>query len=115
MDERRRHTRHRVYYPVQIDTAEKKERVAVARNTSVSGVLVGSPSRYAEGEAVELMFRVDQKKSEHKRVRGTIVRAGQDQTGGWFSRTYAVKFEEELPWLEDELARAEPEQGYLRR
>ncbi len=114
MMNRRRHDRHPLYYAVQIDTAEKRERVGVARNTSISGVLVGSPSRFQRGQEVELSFRVAPEE-DHTRVSGTIVRCDRDPSGGWFSHVYAVQFARELPWLDYALATAEPEQAYLHR
>lgn len=113
MDNRRRHERHRVYYPISIDTHAKRERVGMARNTSVSGLMFGSPSQFDPGERVWLSFKVTNQQAEAC-ITGTILRASQDPNGGWFSRTYAVRFDEEAPWLEGALTEAAPKQAYLR-
>lgn len=43
MPERRRHQREERYFPVQIDSAEKSDRIGIARNCSASGLLIGTP------------------------------------------------------------------------
>lgn len=112
MSERRRHQRHRAAFPVQIDGDEKKDRIGVARNASISGVLVGTPSRFSAGERVTLSLKFVGEPD--LRVRGRIVRIDADKRSDWFNRILAVAFDEAVPELELLLDAAEQQQSALR-
>src|SRR6185503_18705883 len=113
MAERRRHPRHRATFPVQIDTERKKQRLGVARNASVSGVLLGTGSRFDAGERVSLALQFHGKAQEW-RVSGRIVRVGSDRASDWFSRILAVEFDQALPEIEALLDQTEREQAEIR-
>jgi len=113
MLERRRHPRHRATFPVQIDTEQKKRRLAVTRNASVSGVLLGTGSRFDAGERVSLALQFHGEAREW-RVSGRIVRVASDRASDWFSRILAVEFDQEVPEIEALLDQTEREQAELR-
>jgi Tfp pilus assembly protein PilZ len=113
MPERRRHPRHRATFPIQIDTAQKKQRLGVARNASVNGVLIGTGSRFDAGERVSLALQFHGE-AQQWRVSGRIVRVASDRTSDWFSRILAVEFDQALPEIEALLDQTEREQAELR-
>jgi hypothetical protein len=90
MHERRRHTREEVYFPVQIDSKEKSERVGVARNSSASGLLIGTPSRFSVGEELDLTFTV-QYGGPYQKKHGRVVRVTLDDQADLFRQLVAVE------------------------
>jgi len=88
----RRHSRYETRLPVEIESPAKPGRVAVAKNVSQGGLLLGTPSRFAPGQRVRVRFRT-RKDGPQYELPGTIVRAGRDAHGEWLSRLIAVEFD----------------------
>jgi hypothetical protein len=88
----RRHSRYEARLPVEIESPAKPGRVAVARNISQGGLLLGTPSRFAAGQRVRVRFRTRRDGPQYE-LAGTIVRAGRDANGEWLSRLVAVEFD----------------------
>jgi hypothetical protein len=108
-DERRRHARHRVCFPIRVDGDRKHDRVGMSRDGSASGILFGTPSHFDLGDRLVVSFQVSR---EHDPVRlaGRVVRVGIDGShrDSWCSRLVALEFERAHPELEDYLAREAP-------
>lgn len=77
---------------MEIESPAKPGRVAVARNVSQGGLLLGTPSRFAAGQRVRVRFRTRRDGPQYE-LAGTIVRAGRDENGEWLSRLIAVEFD----------------------
>ncbi len=90
MPERRRHQREEIYFPVQIDSAEKSDRIGIARNCSASGLLIGTPSHFSVGEELELRFALKYG-GPQQRVHGRVVRVSLDEQADLFRRLLAVE------------------------
>jgi hypothetical protein len=88
----RRHSRYEARLPVEIESPAKPGRIAVARNVSQGGLLLGTPSRFAAGQRVRVRFRTRRDGPQYE-LPGTIVRAGRDANGEWLSRLVAVEFD----------------------
>jgi hypothetical protein len=88
----RRHFRHETRLPVEIESPQKPGRIAVARNVSQGGLLLGTPSKFAPGQRVRVRFRTRHDGPRYE-LPGTIVRAGRDANGEWLSRLIAVEFD----------------------
>ena len=89
MSERRRHPRYEAFLSVQIDGADKVGRVGVSHNVSCSGMLLATPSRFEEGQVLELTILGKNGKQKH--VRGLICRQS-ESLGHAFSRKLAITF-----------------------
>src|SRR5262245_31405027 len=103
MDEKRRHPRYRISFPVRIDGPEKNDRVGVSFDVSACGMLLSTRSQFAVGQPLELTFRVG-KNGDEQRVRGHVVRL----TESWehfFPRRVAVAFDAALGDIDVELRR----------
>jgi hypothetical protein len=109
--ERRKHTRFDICFPVRLDSSKKAGRIGMSRNSSVGGMLLGTPSRFQAGDALRLTFRVAAAQAAETIVRGRVVRVGFDETNldSWCRRLLAIEFDEPLPdlvpWLEQEAPR----------
>lgn len=90
MHERRRHSREEVYFPVQIDSQDKTDRVGVARNSSASGLLIGTPSRFAVGDQVDLTFAF-RYGEPYQKIHGRVVRVTVDDQADLFRQLVAVE------------------------
>ncbi len=88
----RRHSRHEIRFPLEIDSPTKEGRVGVVRNLSRGGLLLGTPSHFRPGQRVRLRFR---SKTDGPRydVVGTVVRSDHDPQAGWLGRLVAVVFD----------------------
>jgi hypothetical protein len=88
----RRSSRHKVRFPVSIESPAKPGRIGVVRNVSEWGALLGTPSRYRPGQRVRLRYRakVDGPQLE---LLGTVVRTTLDLEGDWLMRLVAVRFD----------------------
>lgn len=95
MPERRRHQREEIYFPVQIDSAEKADRVGIARNSSVSGLLIGTPSHFSVGDELDLTFSLKYGEPQ-QRVHGRVVRITLDEQADLFRRLIAVELDSKL-------------------
>ncbi len=90
MPERRRHKREEIYFPVQIDSAEKTERVGIARNSSASGLLIGTPSHFSVGDELDLTFSLKYGEP-YQTAHGRVVRIALDDQADLFRRLVAVE------------------------
>ena len=96
MSERRTHVRHPANVVVAISTDERKDRVGVTSDVSAAGLLVHSLSRFAVGERVSLMYRLNGVESI---ATGKVVRAERDDRWMMFPHAAAVEFESPQPTL----------------
>jgi hypothetical protein len=113
--ERRSHSRHRVCFPIQVDSSAKPDRIAMCRNSSIAGMLLATPSRYQPGERLRLRFRVTHEQREQAIIEGVVVRVLEDarSDAGWWRRLVAVRFDRILDALEPLLALEAPRQASL--
>lgn len=88
----RRHSRHEIRFPLEIDSPAKGGRVGVAKNLSRGGLLLGTPSRFNPGQRVRLRFKTKNDGPRYDLV-GTVVRSANDPEGGWLSRLVAIAFD----------------------
>ena len=72
----------------------------MCRNGSVSGLLLGTPSRFRLGERILMAFRVSERHGQEKQVAGTIVRVETDAPDSWFNRLVAVQLDAPDPELD---------------
>jgi len=94
MSERRTAGRHEVFVPVNVSTHERRDRVGMIRDLSESGVLFHSLSRYAIGERVAVMFKLN---GERVPTSGCVVRAAvDDNADNMFRFLTAVRFDAPL-------------------
>lgn len=104
---RRRNRRFRVCCALAVATAsdesgvqEKRfgDRFAIARDLSLDGVLVGTPSRFTVGDRIELLFRAPGGPLDETHVRGEVVRVARNESDAAFVWSYlvAVRFEEPM-------------------
>ena len=89
MSDRRRHSRTDVFFPVRIDSPQKSDRIGVARNSSASGLLIGTPSHFAVGDPLVLTFGTTYGEPE-RRMKGRVVRVDLDEEADLFYRLVAV-------------------------
>jgi PilZ domain-containing protein len=103
-EDRRRHERHRICFPIRVDSAKKRDRVGMSRDGSASGILFGTPSHFDVGDELTLRFRVSEKHGE-VHIPGRVVRVGIDarHRDSWCSRLVAIEFVEPHPELEQDL------------
>lgn len=92
MEHKRRHARRTIRFPLALETPAKPGRVGVARDVSVSGVLLGTPSRYALGQRVRVRFR-PRADGPTVDIAGTVVRSERNPEGDWLSRLVAIAFD----------------------
>ena len=100
MTERRRYARHRLAFPIRLDSKRKTGRIGMCRNGSISGLLLGTPSRFRLGERLLLAFRVSERHQQEKQLQGTIVRVEEDTPDSWFNRLVAVELDAPDPELD---------------
>jgi hypothetical protein len=82
MDERRRHPRHQVWFPVQLDRRGGTSGIAAAcQDGSASGLLLRSPAVVDVGERVSLVFRALRAQRNWFRFEGTVVRVDVELDG----------------------------------
>lgn len=92
MPERRRESRREDFFPVRIDSARKPDRLGVVRNSSSSGLLIGTPSRFEVGDEVDLTFS-PRLGDPPRRCRARVVRVALDPEADLFYRLVAVQLE----------------------
>ena len=100
-DERRKHARYALWFPVRIGTGEKPEAIGVTRDASQAAIRVSAATKLEVGEHVTVSFTLPESEQEH-RVEGTILRMepnGDDPHGLWPYRI-TVSFDKEVPELE---------------
>jgi hypothetical protein len=100
MSDRRRFERLPIQVPVNVSTTERRDRVGMIRDLSASGLLFHSLSRYAIGERVIVMFKLNHGKGV---TAGHVVRAQIDENlDNFFRFMTAVSFD--APLLDIDLA-----------
>ena len=86
--------------PVSVSTSVRRDRVGMIRDLSESGVLFHSLSRFAPGERVVVMFKLNNRRVPSA---GCVVRADlDDHADNMFRFLTAVKFD--APLLDLQLA-----------
>ena len=95
MEYRRRHARRTIRFPLALETPAKRGRVGVARDVSVSGMLLGTPSRYQLGQRIRVRFR-PRADGPTFEIPGTVVRSEKNPDGDWLSRLVAIAFDRDV-------------------
>lgn len=109
MQERRQHERHRVWFPLRIDTDTRRDRLGISFDASASGVCLGTRSRLEVGDRLTLSFRMLEDASPWRTVQGRVVRSELDDgpdAPELFPRRVAVAFDAPRPDFEPMLAAA---------
>jgi len=104
---RRRANRRVVVVPVQIDSAQRKERLGVTRDVSNTGTLFLSNSKFAIGEKLQVTFFVSPDSTNGQKTVGEVVRVEQLQSGLQWRYAMALRFEQPLPEADREFAELE--------
>lgn len=98
MSDRRRHTRHPIQVPVNVCAGARRDRVGMIRDLSRSGILFHSLSKFAIGERLAVMFRIQRRNGA---TAGYVVRAEtDDHPDNIFRFLTAVRFDAPLLDLE---------------
>ena len=99
--------RHLVVVPVQIDSAERKQRLGVTRDVSKSGARFLSNSKFAIGEKLEVTFYVSSASNSSRKVQGEVVRLEALPPGLQWRYAMALRFEDSMPEAEEVFAELE--------
>jgi hypothetical protein len=109
MEDRRKHPRHRVWFPLTLRTEDgAEEAFAISYDLSSSGLLMACPGRLAPGTRVRIQLHAEgdgpplEAEGEVLRVRDNDPEGA---AGPWRYRM-AVRFTEPVPWLEAALQNA---------
>ena len=96
--ERRVSDRHKAFFPVAMDSETRKDRIAMSRNASSTGVLIGSPSRFDVGELLTMTFRILPSGPMYAGIVGKVVRVeqGDNDDDPMWRNVMAVEFETPL-------------------
>ena len=92
-----------VVVAVQIDSAERKERLGVTRDVSNSGTRVLSNSKFEIGERLEVSFHVSSDPESVRREQGTVVRVDRLASGLQWRYALALRFDRPLPEAVDQV------------
>lgn len=105
MTEQRRDPRYTLWFPVDLETADAKHTLAVAKDVSKSGIGVSCPSGLEVGAAVTLSFKVPPDTGEQRTVTGTVVRhqRNPDDPNGMWPHRIGIEFDDAIPELESVL------------
>ena len=127
MDERRKHERHRVWFPLSLqvlgegeEAESQEEAFAISYDVSSSGLLLACPGKLEPGTRVRIRIHaVDPDEAEDRdkvgdpeepvMASGEILRvteADPTQFAGPWRYQMAVRFAEPVPWLEEVLKNA---------
>ncbi|MFI5305707.1 MAG: PilZ domain-containing protein [Polyangiales bacterium] len=100
MEQRRSHGRYQIWFPVRV-TGSDVDGIAVNRNISATGMLVGLSTRLEVGAAVELRFSVPAATEPERILRGKVVRIepNTEDPDGMFPYRMAVAFDDPDPAL----------------
>jgi hypothetical protein len=100
VEQRRGHGRYQIWFPVRV-TGSEVDGIAVNRNISATGMLVGLSTRLEVGAAVELRFSVPASTEAEHLVRGRVVRIepNTEDPDGMFPYRMAVAFDDPDPAL----------------
>jgi hypothetical protein len=94
MSDRRSSMREFVYAPINVHTAQRRDRVGMFREMSRTGALFHSRSQFEVGERLTMQYRAEH--GELTFVEGTVVRAFRDSCeDNVFQFLTAVQFEDE--------------------
>lgn len=100
-EERRKHVRYELWFPVRIIAGDKPEALGVTRDASRAAIRVSAATKLEVGERVTVTFTLPESESEQK-IDGKILRMeknADDPHGLWPFRI-TVSFDEEVPELE---------------
>lgn len=100
--EQRRDARFTLWFPVDVETADAKHTLAVAKDVSKSGIGVSSPAGLEVGATVTLSFKVPPDTGEQRTVVGTVVRheRNPDDPHGMWPHRIGIAFSDAIPELE---------------
>ena|SRR5688500_666139 len=104
--EQRRDARYTLWFPVDVETADAKHTLAVAKDVSRSGIGVSASAGLEVGTTVTLTCKVPPDTGEQRTVTGTVTRHQknpEDPHGMWPHRV-GIAFDEAIPELESLLA-----------
>lgn len=100
-DERRKHTRYSLWFPVRVLAGDRPEALGVSRDASEVAIRISAASKIDVGERVTVAFAVPPDGTE-QRVEGTILRMepnSDDPNGLWPFRV-TIGFDGPVPGLE---------------
>ena len=103
-DNRRRANRRIVVVPVQIDSAQRKQRLGVTRDVSHLGTLFLSNSKFAVGEKLQLILYVSAEARSGHKTEGAVVRVEELEAGLQWRYAMALRFDRPLPAADQEIA-----------
>jgi hypothetical protein len=106
-DNRRSALRHLVVVPVQINSAERKQRLGVTRDVSESGTRFLSNSKFDVGERLEVTFYVASTRDSSRRAQGEVVRVEALPSGLQWRYAMALRFDGSMPEVEPVFAELE--------
>lgn len=101
-DERRKHTRYALWFPVRVLAGDRPEALAVSRDASEVGIRISAATKIEVGERVTLAFSVPPNGAE-QRVEGTILRMepNTDDPNGLWPFRVTIGFDGPVPGLEE--------------
>ena len=104
MDNRREHSRHALWFPIEI-SSESGGATAISYDVSSGGLLMACPGRLEAGALVTVTFRLLASAPEQE-VRGRVVRIEENPAarGGPWRWRMAVEFDAPVPELASLLA-----------
>lgn len=94
--QRRKHARYTIWFPVQVDTAELEEALAVNHNIGAGGMLIALSAELKADQKVKVTFRIPPHDSQERIVEGMIIRVEKnlDDPDGMWPFRIAVAFDE---------------------
>ncbi|MFW6052158.1 MAG: PilZ domain-containing protein [Myxococcota bacterium] len=101
-DDRRRATRHRVWFPMRVEPKAGGETLAMSQNISRTGLLMATAEDLEIGASVDVTLRLPTQDAQDHQVSGRVVRVernDRDPEGLW-PHLVAVEFRSEVPELE---------------
>jgi hypothetical protein len=107
VEQRRQHGRYQIWFPVHL-AGSAVDGIAVTRNISASGMLIGLSTRLEVGAVVELRFAVPGTSDPERVLHGKVVRIerNSDDPDGMFPYRMAVAFDDPDPALVPALEQA---------
>jgi hypothetical protein len=97
----RQSERHVIAVVVQIDSAQRKERIGITRDVSASGTLFLSNSKFEIGEWLEVTFHISEDPGSIRKGHGEVVRVERLEPGRQWRYAMALRFDQPLPDSED--------------
>ena len=113
MENRRAHTRYRIWLPVRLDTDTVEDGMAVSHDTSQKGIQLATASPLDVGAQVTVTFRVPPESGAERTLSAKVIRVEpnvDDPYGLWPNRV-AVEFDEAQEDLEELLHEIERRSG----